>query len=152
LALCLTLAFLATRLGLAGIVGAFTAGIVLDPYGVGVRTEEVQQTLNELLQPLSALLVPLFFVLMGAQAELAALLDGKAAALGLAFVAAGVIGKLVAGFAVIGGGTSRLAVGIGMVPRGEVGLIFATVGARLTIAGQPLLSVEVFPALIVMVL
>src|SRR5262249_25340820 len=80
LALCLTLAFVATRLGLAGIVGAFTAGIVLDPYGVGIRTEAAQQTLNELLQPLGTLLVPLFFVLMGTQVELAAFLDGKAAA------------------------------------------------------------------------
>ena len=65
LAICFVLAFVAERIGLAGIVGAFAAGLLLDPYGEGVRTRDEEETLSELLHPLSSLFVPLFFVLMG---------------------------------------------------------------------------------------
>ena len=67
LAICFVLAFVAERIGLAGIVGAFAAGLLLDPYGEGVRTRDEEDTLSELLHPLSSLFVPLFFVLMGMQ-------------------------------------------------------------------------------------
>jgi len=91
-------------------------------------------------------------VLMGTQVKLAAFLDGRAVALGVALIVVGVVGKLVTGLGVVGRGTRRLAVGIGMVPRGEVGLIFAGVGAGLTVGGAPLLGSDVFPALVAMVL
>ena len=73
LGLCFTLAFVAELIGLATIIGAFAAGLLLDPYGSGVRTREEDATLAELLHPLSSLFVPLFFVLMGTQVDLGSL-------------------------------------------------------------------------------
>ena len=63
-----------------------------------------------------------------------------------------VLSKLVCGLGVLAPGISRLAVGVGMVPRGEVGLIFAGVGAGLTLGGEPLLSRSVFTAIVLVVL
>jgi Kef-type K+ transport system membrane component KefB len=62
------------------------------------------------------------------------------------------IGKLACVLGVLGSGTNRLAVAIGMIPRGEVGLIFAGIGTRLTFEGQPLLSQSLFSAVVLMVL
>jgi len=75
LVLCFTLAFIAESIGLADIIGAFAAGLMLDPYGQGVRTKEEEATLSELLYPLSSFFVPLFFVLMGIQVYLPSLAD-----------------------------------------------------------------------------
>jgi Kef-type K+ transport system membrane component KefB len=151
LALCFTLAFVAERIGLAGIVGAFAAGLSLDPYGEGVRTREEEATLSELLHPLSSLFVPLFFVLMGVQVDVGSLVTPQSVAFGGVLVLVAVAGKLACAAGVIGGGINRLAVGIGMVPRGEVGLIFAGIGAALTLEGRPLLSQGTFSALVLMV-
>jgi Na+:H+ antiporter len=151
LALCFTLAFVAERLGLAGIVGAFAAGLLLDPYGEGVRTRAEEATLSELLHPLSSLFVPLFFVLMGIQVDLGSLVTPDSVAFGGVLMLVAVAGKLACAAGVVGRGINRLAVGIGMVPRGEVGLIFAGIGAALTLDGQPLLSQATFSALVLMV-
>ena len=151
LTICFTLAFAAEWIGLAGIVGAFAAGLLLDPYGEGVRTREEEQTLSELLHPLSNLFVPLFFVLMGIQVDVASLVTPESLGFGAALVLAAVVGKLACAAGVVTRGINRLAVGIGMVPRGEVGLIFAGIGAALTLDGQPLLSQAAFSALVLMV-
>ena len=130
LTICFTLAFAAEWIGLAGIVGAFAAGLLLDPYGEGVRTREEEQTLSELLHPLSNLFVPLFFVLMGIQVDVASLVTRESLGFGAALVLVAVARQ--AGVRGRRGdrGINRLAVGIGMVPRGEVGLIFAGIGAE----------------------
>jgi Kef-type K+ transport system membrane component KefB len=151
LALWFTLAFVAERLGLAGIVGAFAAGLLLDPYAEGVRTRAEEATLSELLQPLSSLFVPLFFVLMGIQVDVRSLVTPESIAFGSVLILVAVAGKLACAAGVVGRGINRLAVGIGMVPRGEVGLIFAGIGAALTLDGQPLLSQAAFSALVLMV-
>lgn len=152
LALCFTLAFMAELVGLAGIVGAFAAGLLLDPYGQGVRARAEEATLSELLHPLSTVFVPLFFVLMGIQVDLRSLADPTILGLGVALVACALAGKLASALGVVGQGLNRLAVGIGMVPRGEVGLIFASVGTSLTFEDRPILSQGVFSAVILMVL
>jgi Kef-type K+ transport system membrane component KefB len=152
LALCFTLAFVAERIGLATIVGAFAAGLFLDPYGEGVRAPGEDATLNELLGPLSALFVPLFFVLMGIQVDLGSFADRAALSLGAALVAAAILGKLACGLGVLGRGMNRLAVAIGMIPRGEVGLIFAGIGATLQLDGTPILSQGTYSAVVLMVL
>jgi Na+:H+ antiporter len=151
LAICFALAFVAEQIGLAGIVGAFAAGLLLDPYGKGVRTRREEATLSELLHPLATLFVPLFFVLMGIQVDVVSLLTPESALFGGALVLVAVAGKLASAAGVVGRGISRLAVGIGMVPRGEVGLIFAGIGAALTLEGRPLLSQSTFSALVLMV-
>jgi Kef-type K+ transport system membrane component KefB len=152
LALCFTLAFVAEQVGLADIIGAFAAGLLLDPYGRGVRTREEDATLAELLHPLSSLFVPLFFVLMGIQVEVGSLTSLPVLGFGLVLILCAVVGKLACAVGVLGGGVSRLAVAIGMMPRGEVGLIFAGIGTTLTLAGQPLLSPSLFSAIVLMVL
>jgi Kef-type K+ transport system membrane component KefB len=152
LALCFTLAWVAERIGLAGIVGAFAAGLVLDPYGVGVRTQEQSATLPHLLGPIAQLFVPLFFVLMGIQVHLASLVAPGTLALGGALLVCAVVGKLVTALGVLDSGVNRWAVAIGMVPRGEVGLIFAGIGAALLVDGQPLLSQGIYSALVLMIL
>jgi Kef-type K+ transport system membrane component KefB len=152
LALCFALAYAAELLGLAPIVGAFAAGVMLDPYGTGVRTRAEDATLNELLHPVSALFVPLFFILIGMQVRLGSLTEPGALALATALVVAAVAGKLACALGVVSRGVDRLAVAIGMVPRGEVGLIFAGIGTTLRLDGRPLLGTEAFSAVVVMVL
>jgi Kef-type K+ transport system membrane component KefB len=150
LAICFALAFLAERIGLAGIVGAFAAGLLLDPYGEGVRTAD-EATLSKLLSPISSVFVPLFFVLMGIQVDLMSFITMESVAFGGVLTLAAIVGKLATAAGVVGRDINRLAVGIGMVPRGEVGLIFAGIGAALTVNGQPLLSQAMFSALVVMI-
>lgn len=152
LALCFGLAFVAERIGLADIVGAFAAGLLLDPHGRGVRAREDEATLSELLHPLSFVFVPLFFVLMGIQVDLAALAHPATLGLGAVLLLCALAGKLAAGLGVVGRRVNRLAVGIGMIPRGEVGLIFAGIGTGLPLEGGPLLSPGVFSAVVLMVL
>lgn len=78
--------------------------------------------------PLPELLVPLFFVLMGLQVDLSILIEPAALAHGTTLIVSPIIEKLVCALGVVGPGIRRLAVGIGMAPRGEVGLIFAGIG------------------------
>ena len=150
-ALCFTFAYLAELVGLADIIGAFAAGVFLDPYGEGVYSKKDQATLRELLGPLSDVLVPLFFVLMGLQVNLAGFTDPSVLALGLVLIAAAIVGKLACAAGVIRPGIRRWPVAIGMIPRGEVGLIFAGIGASLKLEGEPILSGSVYSAIVVMV-
>lgn len=152
LALCFTLAFAAELVGLAGIIGAFAAGLMLDPYGEGVRARKEEATLSELMHPLSSLFVPLFFVLMGIQVHLGSLASRRILTLGAVLILCAVAGKLACALGVVGRGINRLAIGMGMIPRGEVGLIFAGIGTSLTLQGQPILSQGAFSAIVLMVL
>jgi len=151
LSLCFILAYAAELIGLAGIIGAFAAGLMLDPYGQGVRAGEAA-ALSELMHPLSALFVPLFFVLMGIQVDVTSLANPEIVALGAVLIVCALAGKLLCGLGVVGAGMNRLAIGIGMMPRGEVGLIFAGIGVRMTLGGKPLLSDGMFSAIVLMVL
>jgi Kef-type K+ transport system membrane component KefB len=150
-ALCFTFAYIAELVGLADIVGAFAAGMFLDPYGEGVYLKKDQATLRELLGPLSDVLVPLFFVLMGLQVNLAGFTDPSVLALGFVLIASAIAGKLACAAGVIRRGIRRWPVAIGMIPRGEVGLIFAGIGASLSLEGAPILSEFVYSAIVVMV-
>jgi Kef-type K+ transport system membrane component KefB len=152
LALCFILAFAAELVGLAGIIGAFAAGLLLDPYGEGVRAREEEPTLAELMHPLSALFVPLFFVLMGIGVNMINFATPTIVGLGAVLVFFAIIGKLACGLGVRRGSANRLAVGIGMIPRGEVGLIFAGIGVRLMVDGRPVLPEAIFSAIVLMVL
>ena len=152
LALCFVLAFAAELVGLADIIGAFAAGLLLDPFGQGVRARAEEATLSELMHPLSTLFVPLFFVLMGIQVHLGSLASLNILLLGAVLILCAITGKMACSLAAFGRGVNRLAIGIGMVPRGEVGLIFAGIGAGLTLKGQPVLTQGVFSAVVLMVL
>lgn len=152
LAACFSLAFVAEQIGLADIVGAFAAGLMLDPYGRGIRTRSEHATLAELLHPISSLFVPLFFVIMGAQVHVGALTSPEVLIFAAVLIVCAIVGKLACGLGVVAPGVNRLGIGIAMVPRGEVGLIFAGIGATLMLAGRPILSESLFSAVVLMVL
>ena len=123
LALCLGLAFLSTEFGLAAIIGAFLAGMIAS------ETRQ-QHTLEKQVQPLLSLLTPFFFVITGSKIDLQQLASGDAI-LTLAIVTAiAIVSKLAGGFlgALPLGKRSATIVGFGMVPRGEVGVVIASLG------------------------
>ena len=170
LVFCLVFAYLAALIGLAPIVGAFAAGLVLteahfrffeDPtikrdimqavQGADARTSERVRTvlerhadkhLEHMMEPIGHFLVPLFFVLAGMHVRLDVFLDPAIVLIALLLTAAAIIGKIVSGLAA-GGGVNRWLVGWGMVPRGEVGLIFAFVGKSVGVVSDAVFSVIV---------
>jgi len=99
------------------------------------------------VQPLVVVLSPLFFVLMGARINPATLLDARVLVFTLALAVLGIAGKLAAGL-LAGRDLRWELVGWGMVPRGEVGLIFVATGSQLHLGGQPLLSAEIQAAIV----
>jgi Kef-type K+ transport system membrane component KefB len=170
---CLTFAWVASMIGLAPIVGAFAAGLVLDEVqfsgfaepalvrdvravatrlgaAVEERIEKVvrkheQHSLQEVMEPVGHLLVPLFFVYIGMQVDLGAIADGRIILVGLGVTAVAFLSKLVSGVAA--GNARKWVVGWGMAPRGEVGLIFAATGKAFGVIPD-----DVFSMVIVVVL
>jgi Kef-type K+ transport system membrane component KefB len=151
LAVCFLLAYLADLIGLATIVGAFAAGLILD--GVQYRDlENAKHKIEELIHPIAGFLVPVFFVLMGVRVDLSTF--GRPGVLGFAALLslAAILGKMICAAGVLERGLDRLSVAVGMVPRGEVGLIFAGIGAQLKLHGRPVIGPSVFAAAVVMVI
>lgn len=123
---CLGLAYLAHELRLATIVGAFAAGLVL------ARTEDLAH-IQERIKPVADILVPVFFVMLGVSVDLSVFSpvnphSQAVLVLTAALLAIAIGTKLLAGLGVLRRGVKRLVVGVGMIPRGEVGLIFASIG------------------------
>ncbi|MCG5061482.1 MAG: cation:proton antiporter [Limnoraphis sp. WC205] len=131
------MAFLANAIHLEAILGAFAAGLVLD------ETDK-RKELDKQVIPIADILVPIFFVTVGAKADLGVLnpavpanREGLIIATFLIVVA--IIGKMVTGWAVFGQPQiNRLAIGVGMIPRGEVGLVFAGIGSASGVLSKPL--------------
>ncbi len=170
LATGLALAWLAHAVGLAPIIGAFAAGLLFEPLFLkDFQTPKIVQEIEPLMrdpqsrplmdrlmpilqkhtghqhehmiEPIGYFFVPVFFVLTGMQVDLRTLADPAIVAVALGVTAAAVVGKLAAGF--LAGAAGRWIVGWGMVPRGEVGLIFAMVGKQLGVMSEALFSVIV---------
>jgi len=142
LALAFTLAFarLADAARLAPIIGAFLAGIALS------RSAQSPVIRRE-LAPVGHLFIPVFFLQIGIDADIGAF--GRVEVLrdaGLLLVAA-VIGKLISPLGAIGSPGDKLLIGLGMLPRGEVGLIFATLGLQTGVIGD-----DLYAALLLVVL
>jgi Kef-type K+ transport system membrane component KefB len=121
LAFAFLLAWLAQRSGSAMIVGAFAAGLVL--YKLPQR-----HAIEKATTSLGHFFVPIFFASVGAAVDLRALVDPAALLLGGVLIICGIVGKVLAGYGAWWFRGDKLLVGIGMVPRGEVGLIFAQMG------------------------
>jgi Kef-type K+ transport system membrane component KefB len=154
---CFLLAWVAALVGLAPIVGAFAAGLVLDEASYASFRDRGEKDLEELIQPVSDLLVPLFFVLMGLKVDLRAFGRLELLTFAIALTTAAIIGKQFCSLAVAEKGINRLAVGLGMIPRGEVGLIFAGIGVSLTLpnaqgGGGPVISAATFSVVVIMVI
>ena len=146
LTFALVMAFLASVIHLEAILGAFAAGLVLD------ETDK-RKELDQQVMPISDILVPIFFVTVGAKADLGvlnpAVAENRAGLIIAAFlIGVAIVGKLVTGWAVWGKpGINRAAIGVGMIPRGEVGLVFAGIGSASGVLDRPLEA-----AIIVMVI
>jgi Kef-type K+ transport system membrane component KefB len=136
------LAWLGSLAGLATIVGAYAAGLILEPAHINHLEEKELHSLQELLRPLVVSLSPIFFVLMGASVDPTVLLAPETLGLAVVLAALGILGKFVAGYGA-GKGLRASVIGWGMVPRGEVGLIFVAAGSHLQEGGQALLSPQV---------
>lgn len=165
----LTFAYLAELVGLAPIIGAFAAGLILDPVhfryfrdphivddvkkAIRNESEELRANVHnvmlpharrhieDLIEPLAHFFVPVFFVVTGMTVDLGTLADMNILFLALIITAIAVAGKFISGLVV--SGKSKALVGFGMVPRGEVGLIFASIGLGLGIIKNELFSIIV---------
>ncbi|MCH9762944.1 MAG: cation:proton antiporter [Gammaproteobacteria bacterium] len=144
----MALSWLATVVQLASIIGAFAAGLIIhDGFFDGHALDGKRDTqIRELVAPLESLLAPLFFMLIGIQVKLEAFLDWHVLLISVGLTVAAVLGKLVSG---IGASKTddRLLIGVGMLPRGEVGIVFASIGRTLGV-----LSDDLFSAIILMVI
>ncbi len=147
IALCLLLGSASAFSGLAPIVGAYAAGLLLDEVSVRPFGEKGMKNVEEFISPIVAVFAPVFFVRTGMSVQLGGLGLESLLLTGLLVIAA-VAGKLVCGIGARGKGIDRLTIGIGMTPRGEVGLIFAGAAAHLEVDGKPLLLPGVHAALV----
>jgi Kef-type K+ transport system membrane component KefB len=131
------MAFIGNAIHLEAILGAFAAGLVLDE-------TDAREQLDELIKPVADILVPIFFVTVGARADLTVLNptvpDNRAGLLIAVFlIVVAIAGKLVTGWTVFGiPSINRAAIGVGMIPRGEVGLVFAGIGSASGVLSKPL--------------
>jgi Kef-type K+ transport system membrane component KefB len=121
LGFALLLAWLATKEGSAMIIGAFAAGLILHPTP---QRKEIEQSATQL----GFFFVPIFFASVGASVDVASLMTRDALVVGSLLIAVGVVGKVIAGYAPWWFKGNKLLVGVALVPRGEVGLIFAKLG------------------------
>lgn len=174
LSIGLLFAYAASEIGLAPIIGAFAGGLILD--AVVFRSfqrpdfveelEEIQEEvtgpakgkianmmehyehrhIEDLIEPVAQVFVPLFFVFTGMAVDLTTFADTSVLMTALGITAAAFIGKIVAGL-FAGKGVNKWIIGFGMVPRGEVGLIFATIGA-----GLGVITGSTFSVIIIMVI
>jgi Kef-type K+ transport system membrane component KefB len=152
LSFCFLLAWLANLMGLAPIVGAFAAGLILEERHDSLFAKRGERRLAEEIHPITGFLAPVFFVLMGMRTDLRSFLQPGAPALILALTIAAIAGKQICGLGVVGRGVDRLSVGFGMVPRGEVGLIFASIGLTLHLGGRAIIDPVTYSAIVAMVI
>ena len=151
LVFCFTLAWLASAIGLAPIVGAYAAGLILEDLHYRDFAKEERQ-LEDLVRPISSFLVPVFFVLMGMRVDLSALMRPEILGLAAVLTLAAVIGKQACALGALGSRLDWLSIGIGMIPRGEVGLIFASIGLTLVVRGERIIDAAIYSAVVIMVM
>ncbi|MEZ4662847.1 MAG: cation:proton antiporter [Caldilineaceae bacterium] len=175
LALCFgfVCAYLANVMGLAPIVGAFAAGLVLDPVHfrhfkdpeivdnlraqlavtplelkgalLEIIDHHAERDITDLLEPIGNFLVPIFFVLTGMNVRLETLFDPQILLVALGITLVAFVGKAVSGL--VAGPVNKAMVGWGMAPRGEVGLIFAAIGEQMGV-----ISDQVYGVIIIVVI
>ena len=140
LAFAFLLAWLAASAGSATIIGAFSAGLILHGTPQRLAIEKATTQLGHFF-------VPIFFASVGAAVELGTLADARILVIGAALTAVGVIGKFAAGYSLVWFKGNKSLIGIAMIPRGEVGLIFAKMGLHTGV-----LTPQLYSAVAVMVL
>jgi Kef-type K+ transport system membrane component KefB len=151
LAFCFLLAWAASAMGLAPLIGAFAAGLVVEDLHSARFVARGERSLSELLEPISGFLVPIFFVVMGLRADVRLVLHAETLLLAAVLTVAAVLGKLACALGARRG-MNRLALAFGMMPRGEVSLIYASLGVTLLSGGEHLLDRKGYSALVAVVL
>jgi Kef-type K+ transport system membrane component KefB len=144
----MVLAWMANLAGLATIIGAFAAAVVLhDGFFKEHRDADKDHAISirQLIEPLEVILVPIFFILMGIQVKIESFLSWPVLTLAGGLLLAAIVGKLFSG---IGSRppSDKWVIGIGMLPRGEVGLVFAAIGRTLGVIDD-----SIFAAIVLMV-
>ena len=152
LVFCFTLAWLASAIGLAPIVGAYAAGLILEDLHYRELAVKEDRQLEDLIRPISSFLVPVFFVVMGMRVDLSALLRPEILGLAAALTVAAIVGKQACALGALGSRLDWLSIGIGMIPRGEVGLIFANIGLTLVVRGEHIIDAATYSAVVIMVM
>lgn len=152
LLVCFLLAWVAAQVGLAPIVGAFAAGLILDERHYRTLKSHDDDSLEETILPITTMLVPIFFVMMGFTVDLRSFAETSVIGMAAAFTIAAIIGKQICALGPLERGLDRTSIGIGMIPRGEVGLIFAAIGAELQVNGHPVVNTATNTAIVVMVM
>jgi len=140
LAFAFVMAWLAEHSGSAMIIGAFAAGLILNP-------TPQRRTIERATTEIGHFFVPVFFAAVGAAVDVRTFLDPGTLAIGGALIAVGIIGKMVAGYAPWWFDGNKALIGAAMIPRGEVGLIFAQMGLA-----TGAIDVALFSALTLMVM
>lgn len=163
----LVFSYLAQKIGLAPIVGAFAAGLILDPVhfsyfkdhhlvkDVKTAIEKLDKNskdkiesiikphadrhIEDLIEPLGLFFVPIFFVVTGMNVKLETMFDLPILLMALGITLVAFVSKILAGL--VAGNVNKYIVGFGMVPRGEVGLIFAMIGKSLNIIDDRIFSI-----------
>lgn len=138
--LTIAMSLLAGEAKLAFIIGAFVAGL-------GIGRSSQRERIREGLHPLGHVFVPIFFASIGINADLRAMTNPKVLALASCLTVVAIAGKLASCLGVRTGRADRLSIGIGMIPRGEVGLIFASIGLA-----SEILDADLYAALVLVVL
>jgi Na+:H+ antiporter len=152
LCFCFLLSWASSRIGLEALVGAFAAGLVLEDAHSAAFVQRGERSLGELLEPMTSFLVPVFFVLVGFRANLHTLAQPRLLALPLVLTLAAIAGKLACALGVVRRDTNRLAVAIGMIPRGEVTLVFAALGPSLAVGASSVLDEHGYAAIVTTVI
>lgn len=142
LTICFTGSYLANLSGLAPIVGAFAAGLVLED--LHFKPFDSQTSIEDYIRPISYFFVPIFFVLTGMKVDLSVFANMEVLSASLAITAIAIVGKLICGWAFTSKTPiNRWVIGIGMAPRGEVGLIFATVGKSIGVVNDEIYAITI---------
>lgn len=157
LAICFLMSWAASKVGLAPIIGAFTAGLILDEVHFEHFQDHTKHDLIELLTPISTILAPIFFVVVGLKVDLSVFARPELLGFAIALTLAAIIGKQICSIAPLEKGLNRLSIGLGMIPRGEVGLIFAGIGAALMLpdaqgVAKPVINAATFGVVVIMVI
>ena len=132
----LFLAIIANWIGLATIVGSFAAGLILE------RAEH-KEHYYERMKPVADLFVPIFFVMAGAVMNIKTLFDLQSLLPIIFITLIAIVGKIVAGLGAYGTKANKFQIGLGMIPRGEVGLIFVAYGLSTKVIDAHLYSLLV---------
>lgn len=148
LALCFMGAFMANQVGLAAIVGAFATGLVLVEDHFKHSPEEANTVMKD-IRTINTFLVPIFFVMTGMQVNLGVFNDSAIVIAASVITLVAILGKIISGWGFFSKeNVRRLVIGVGMIPRGEVGLIFATVGKTLGIVDDRIFAITVMVVMV----